>query len=579
MAPLTIVTFLLVTRAAAAAAAINSAYTLDDSLCAKSPGSCKEFHGVGAISGGGATSVFLRAYPEPYRSQILDYLFKPGFGASLQILKVEIGSDAETTDGAEASHMRTPWDENYQRGYEWWLMQEAKARNPDIKLYGLAWGFPVWITCAYGFEGCEYTDPFQHMNNTAQYITKWVEGARSTYGLKIDYIGSWNERYFNTTYLKVLRASLDAAGLNDTLIVAPDGEQWDIAPYINADPELAASVWALGAHYPGTMSTPAAVQTGKPLFASEDSSTFNNDIGGGCWARSLNQNYVNGNITASICWNLAAAYPKGTHWYRAGLMNALTPWSGGYGTLNVDGSWTAGPMIWATAHTTQFAQPGWVYLPQQSSVSPASGSGSGFLVGGGSFVTLVDYGSSASSQQQGTGSLNVTIVVEKMSFNRSACVRPGPVNTTEPVAELATFTLSGSLAAVTSLYVWHTHWAAYDGDKTVEFESLPSIPVVNGRFSLNISVDSVYTLTTVASGSKGSFGPPPPPPTLFPAAHTDDFNDCPVPSEAPYFSDQNGALECYDSGDPAHGIVMRQAVPAQVSRDGKKINRYNIRVR
>jgi galactosylceramidase len=23
---------------------------------------------------------------------------------------------------------------NYNRGYEWWLMKEAKKRNPDIKL-------------------------------------------------------------------------------------------------------------------------------------------------------------------------------------------------------------------------------------------------------------------------------------------------------------------------------------------------------------------------------------------------------------------------------------------------------------
>jgi galactosylceramidase len=31
---------------------------------------------------------------------------------------------------------------NFQRGYEWWLMTEAKARNPDIVLYGLPWSFP-----------------------------------------------------------------------------------------------------------------------------------------------------------------------------------------------------------------------------------------------------------------------------------------------------------------------------------------------------------------------------------------------------------------------------------------------------
>ena len=29
-------------------------------------------------------------------------------------------------DGTEASHMHTESDENYQRGYEWWLMTEAK---------------------------------------------------------------------------------------------------------------------------------------------------------------------------------------------------------------------------------------------------------------------------------------------------------------------------------------------------------------------------------------------------------------------------------------------------------------------
>ncbi len=31
---------------------------------------------------------------------------------------------------------------NYQRGYEWWLMTEAKKRNPGVKLYGLPWAFP-----------------------------------------------------------------------------------------------------------------------------------------------------------------------------------------------------------------------------------------------------------------------------------------------------------------------------------------------------------------------------------------------------------------------------------------------------
>ena len=90
------------------------------------------------------------------RGQILDYLFKPNFGANLQILKVEIGKlcnfyvhlhllnviydysrihttphaqlggDSQSTDGVESSHMHTCDDENYDRGYEWWLMKKAK---------------------------------------------------------------------------------------------------------------------------------------------------------------------------------------------------------------------------------------------------------------------------------------------------------------------------------------------------------------------------------------------------------------------------------------------------------------------
>ena len=30
------------------------------------------------------------------------------------------------TDGSEASHMHYSWDENYQRGYEWGILKEAK---------------------------------------------------------------------------------------------------------------------------------------------------------------------------------------------------------------------------------------------------------------------------------------------------------------------------------------------------------------------------------------------------------------------------------------------------------------------
>lgn len=73
----------------------------------------------------------------------MDYIFLPGFGASLQILKVEIDGDVQSTDGTDSSHMHSVDDENYQRGFKWRLMEQAKRRNPNITLAGLSWGFPA----------------------------------------------------------------------------------------------------------------------------------------------------------------------------------------------------------------------------------------------------------------------------------------------------------------------------------------------------------------------------------------------------------------------------------------------------
>jgi galactosylceramidase len=107
------------------------------------------FDGVGGVSGGGGGSRLLYDYPEPQRSDILDFLFKPSFGASLHIFKVEIGCDGDTTQGSEQSHMHGPNDTSataFDRGYENWMMEEARKRNPDIHLSGLIWGVPGWAT-------------------------------------------------------------------------------------------------------------------------------------------------------------------------------------------------------------------------------------------------------------------------------------------------------------------------------------------------------------------------------------------------------------------------------------------------
>eukprot|EP01044_Picomonas_judraskeda_P030633 COSAG03_NODE_11102_length_611_cov_0.931641_1_plen_160_part_10 len=102
------------------------------------------FDGVGGNSAGGGTRLLLD-YPEQARSDILDLLFKPQFGASLHHLKVEIGSDVDTTEGAEPTHSRNSSDLAFDRGYEVWLLQEAARRRPDIQLSGLLFGVPGWV--------------------------------------------------------------------------------------------------------------------------------------------------------------------------------------------------------------------------------------------------------------------------------------------------------------------------------------------------------------------------------------------------------------------------------------------------
>lgn len=55
-------------------------------------------------------------------------------------------------------------------------------RNPDILLYGLPWAFPEWI-------GQGTRDPYANRNVTADYIIRWIEGAKKYHNLTIDVIG------------------------------------------------------------------------------------------------------------------------------------------------------------------------------------------------------------------------------------------------------------------------------------------------------------------------------------------------------------------------------------------------------
>ena len=103
------------------------------------------YDGVGGVLGGGGNARYLMDYPAAQRQQILKYLFKPDYGASLQILKLEIGGDADTTDGAEPSIEHTRGHINCHAGYELAIAKQAVRLNPGLRLYGLQWAAPGWV--------------------------------------------------------------------------------------------------------------------------------------------------------------------------------------------------------------------------------------------------------------------------------------------------------------------------------------------------------------------------------------------------------------------------------------------------
>jgi len=452
------------------------------------------FDGIGAVSAG-ASSRLLIDYPEPERSQILDYLFKPNYGASLQHLKVEIGADVNSTDGSEPSSMRSRDDHNYTRGYEWWLMQQARKRNPHIILDTLAWGAPGWVG-----GGDFYSD------DMANYVADFIEGAKKTYGLDIAYTGVWNEKHFaSADYVKTLRRVLDAHHL-DTKIACCDeypsrsADQWTILGAMEKDSALKDAVAVVSVHYPrmdGKLTTPPnAVAVGKPLWSSEDqpasSASFIHSrdwkVGGRELAQLYNENYLKGHFTKTEIWSPITSYYDILAAPNSGLMYANTPWSGHY---DVQGA------IWATAHTTQFAQPGWKYLDNSCGELPEKGD----------YVTLrSDHGGDWS------------VVLET-------------INATHP--QSAHFALQGGLSTA-MVHVWETN-------SKITFEHVADVPVRDGKFSYTFDPDSLYSLTTTTGQGKGTAEPSPAKP--FPLPYSDDFESTPRDHTPRFLADQDGAFE------------------------------------
>jgi len=492
--------------AGAAPATAATTITIDGTAAGRT------FDGVGAVSGGGGNSRLLIDYPEPQRGQLLDYLFRPNFGAAMQILKVEIGGDTYSTSGAEPSHRHSATDLNCDRGYEWWLMEQAEARNPSVRLAALSWGAPGWIGNGTFFS-----------TDMINYLVAWLRCARDSHGLTIDYLGGWNERGRNLNWYVQLNSALEANGFGNVQIVASDdiGAGWSVADDTVNNAAFRNAVDVLGVHYvcgyrgPQTNcpSSATAVATGKTLWASENGSDDYN-FGAAALARGINRDYIDGRMTAYINWPVIAAVYPNLPFPSMGVALAPQPWSGSY---------AIGRNAWVMAHTTQFTAPGWRYLD----------SASGYLSGNralGSYVTL----RSNTTNQWST-------VIE---------------TTGATAAEPFTFTVTGGLATGT-VRVWSSNLnSANPGDYLVRGADLtPS----GSTYSITLQPGRVYTLTTTTGGGKGTATSPAP--ASFALPYSDNFDGYALGHEARYLADLQGSFEVSTCGGGRAGRCVRQMAP------------------
>lgn len=471
----------------------------------------RTFDGVGAISGGGGNSRLLYDYPAAQRSQILDYLFKPNYGASVQLLKLEIGGDANSTDGAEPSHEHVRGDINCNVGYEFWLGEQAVARNPNIRLVALPWAAPGWIG-NHSFWTQDMID----------YDISWLSCAKG-HGLTVNYLGGWNERGHDSNWYIQLRSSLNAAGFSSVQIVGDDSG-WSIADEMVTNPTLNNAVGVLGNHYvcgylsqaESCSTTQNARNTGKPMWASEFGSQDDND-GVVPYIRTVNRGYLDATLTGFMNWPLIAAITPNLPYATVGLMDAGSPWSGAY---------RVGKNLWANAHYGQFTRPGWRYL---------NDSASGYLGGNrayGSYVSL-----------KSTNNTDYSTIYETSGAS---------------AAQTVSVQVSGGLSTGT-VHVWSTDMGS--SNSADFFVRQPDVVPSTGSYTLTLQPNRIYSVTTTTGQGKGTAAGPTA--AALPLPYSDNFDGYADRGMARYFQTMQGAYEVRGCAAGRSGRCLQQVAPRQ----------------
>lgn len=443
------------------------------------------YRGAGMVSGNNSSRLLLdykAEDPEAYW-QIMEYMFgKEGIG--ITHLKLEMGSDVNSSSGTEPSVMRSADEKaDVTRGAGYQLAADAKQIDPDLTLDMLWWSEPRWISEADDTYAARY-----------KWYKETLDAAYETYGIKFDYVSAvQNERAADLDWVKYLSEHLKSetdCPYDYSKIMIVGGEEvctWGFADRMYQDEELMNAVDVVGSHYTSSSTNVAkkiAEDNGKELWFSEASSPMGYAQGAyrfdGSGLAGINGAldianriigmYPNGKMTLYEYQPVVSAYYDGACYCQKQLITACDPWSGYY--LLDSGFYTS-------LHFSRFIEKGWAFI-DSACYSDGKPGGDGHAI-----VDAVYSYMTAADPETGDYSTIIT-------------------NTTAETMDY-TFTVSALDKASADVSVWETRGP--DSPESGEydenyFKKIADITPVekDGAYTYTVSVkpDSIVTVSTVS---------------------------------------------------------------------------------
>jgi hypothetical protein len=393
----------------------------------------------------------------------------------------------------------------YNRGWEWWLLAEAKKRNPALVTMALSWGVPGWI-------GNQTVSAYWSDDNIDFHV-RWVRGLWKHHGIQLDWLGIWNEVDINAhdgmaggwDWVLKLRAALDAEpdGVGKKVKLLADdtvGSTGAACSLMLQNQTIRDALAGLANHYDWETRNPGAEcerlrsEHGKALWVSEGAASAGLGLNHAAWY---------GNVSGYTIWPFALTwYPflpfggeGGNPETCESVLCGREPW-GGY--------WGLGKTAYQAAHTTQFT----------TADGKCAFAGVNVTGGGGKLI--------ANAFDCGPAARGYSVVL---------------ISTAEAPMDV-TVHLSGPIpSAAAPLALWGTCGDKQDG----WFQELTP-PPTSVTMAITLQPGCVYTLTTAGGGGRPANTAVPPSAAL-PLPFADDFEDRALTQPGRYWEDIGGTFE------------------------------------